>query len=78
MASAITQKGQVTLPKTVRDYLGVTPGALVEFVLGKDGQVMVVPASPARRKPNSRFAKLRGQAGEGMSTKDIMKLTRGD
>jgi AbrB family looped-hinge helix DNA binding protein len=78
MASAITQKGQVTLPKKVRDYLGVAPGSMVEFVLGKEGQVMVVPAVPTRRSPNSRFAKLRGKAGEGMSTKDIMKLTRGE
>jgi len=77
MATTVTQKGQVTIPKTVRDYLGIVPGGVVEFVLGKDGQVLVIPASSAKRRPESRFTRLRGHAGTGMTTKEIMTLTRG-
>jgi antitoxin PrlF len=29
-------------------------------------------------RPESRFARLRGQAGKGMTTDEIMALTRGD
>jgi AbrB family looped-hinge helix DNA binding protein len=31
MGSRVTRKGQVTIPKRVRDYLGIAPGNVVEF-----------------------------------------------
>jgi len=31
MATNLTSKGQVTVPKSVRDYLGLKPGAPVTF-----------------------------------------------
>lgn len=37
----VTSKGQVTIPKTVRDRLGIKPGSDVEFVEGKDGIKLV-------------------------------------
>ena len=37
---AVTTKGQVTIPKAIRDRLGLRPGDQVEFV-EKDGQVVV-------------------------------------
>lgn len=37
----ITSKGQVTLPKTVRDHLHVDQGDRVEFVIQADGAVRV-------------------------------------
>jgi len=74
--SALTTKGQVTIPKPVRDRLGVKPGDEVTFELGADGRVTV---SKARGKPSkSRFAALRGRAGKGLSTDQIMALTRGE
>lgn len=33
MLSTVTDKGQVTLPKALRDRLGIQPGAKVEFVV---------------------------------------------
>lgn len=31
MKSAVSEKGQVTIPKTVRERLGLRPGTLIEF-----------------------------------------------
>ncbi len=73
--SSVTVKGQVTIPKPVRDRLGVKPGDEVKFDLTADGQVVI---SKIRGKPaRSRFAALRGRAGKGLSTDQIMALTRG-
>ena len=38
--STINRKGQVTLPKTVRDGLGLVPGSEVEFEL-REGEVLL-------------------------------------
>jgi antitoxin PrlF len=73
--STITVKGQVTIPKPVRDRLGLKPGDEVKFDLAPDGRVAI---SKAGAKPKrSRFASLRGRAGKGLSTDQIMALTRG-
>jgi len=76
MATTVTAKGQVTIPKAVRDLLGIVPGSKVDFRRADDGSVILIPAD---QKPNaSRFARLRGHAGKGLSTEAIMALTRGD
>lgn len=43
----VTEKGQVTIPKDIRDRLGITPGSDVEFVLAEEG-VMLVKVGDAR------------------------------
>jgi antitoxin PrlF len=75
MSTIVTAKGQVTIPKTIRDFLGITPGSKVEFHRAADGSVVLAHAD--RKRPLSRFAKLRGHAGKGLSTDAIMALTRG-
>jgi AbrB family looped-hinge helix DNA binding protein len=37
--SRITQKGQVTIPKEIRDLFGIKPNDLGEFIV-KDGSIM--------------------------------------
>lgn len=76
MSATVTAKGQVTIPKPVRDLLGITPGSKVEFRRAADGSVVLVRADQ-KRMP-SRFANLRGHAGKGLSTDAIMALTRGE
>ena len=76
MSTTVTAKGQVTIPKPVRDLLGIVPGSKVDFRRAADGSVVLVRAD--RKREASRFAKLRGHAGEGLSTDAIMALTRGD
>jgi AbrB family looped-hinge helix DNA binding protein len=74
--ATVTAKGQVTIPKPVRDFLGIVPGSEVEFRRAADGTVVLTRADAKR--PASRFAKLRGHAGEGLDTDAIMALTRGE
>jgi len=77
MDTRITSKGQVTIPKPVRDFLGALPGTSVVFEISADGRVYVERAGSLAR-PRSRFAQLRGAAGPGMTTDEILALTRGD
>jgi len=74
MATTVTNKGRVTIPKPVRDRLGIEPGSAVEFDLAEDGRVVLTKVDGTR--PNGRFAALRGRAGPGLSTDEIMALTR--
>ena len=76
MATTVTSKGQVTIPKPVRDRLGVRQGDAIDFRLTADGQVVLVKVGGAA--PVSRFQALRGGAGPGLTTDEIMALTRGD
>jgi antitoxin PrlF len=77
MATNLTSKGQVTVPKTVRDYLGLKPGAAVSFERLESGEIAIRAATRAKPKA-SKFAKLRGRATIRLSTEDILALTRGD
>jgi antitoxin PrlF len=74
--STVTIKGQVTIPKAVRDLLGLHAGTQVEFRLSENGEVVLERAD--RKRPPSRIAALRGHAGPGMSTDEIMALLRGE
>jgi antitoxin PrlF len=76
VGSRVTRKGQVTIPKRVRDHLGIAPGSVVDFELGADGRIVltVVGAEP---KP-SRFERIRGIAKTKLTTDQIMALLRGN
>jgi AbrB family looped-hinge helix DNA binding protein len=37
MKALVTSKGQVTIPKELRDRFGIQPGVQVDFVAGADG-----------------------------------------
>ena len=76
MATTVTTKGQVTIPKPVRDYLGIEPGSEVNFRRAEDGHIIIERADGTR--PPSRFEKLLGSAGPGPTTDELMKLLRGD
>ncbi len=73
----LTKKGQVTIPKPIRQALGVSAGDNVEFLVTKDRQVVLVKSpsgSPfakytgylsnkAGQDPDRIVAELRGDAG---------------
>ena len=42
--STITSKGQTTIPKDIREHLGIGAGDEIEFVILENGTVMVEPA----------------------------------
>jgi len=43
--ATITSKGQVTIPKKVRDSLGLRTGDKIEFVIGQQGELAVWPVT---------------------------------
>lgn len=45
VTATITSKGQITLPREVRDHLHVQEGDRVEFEIGRDGEVRVRPVT---------------------------------
>ena len=48
MAVTVTRKGQVTIPKPVRDRLGINPGSTVDFEVGEDGRAYLAPGWQSR------------------------------
>ncbi|SRR5216683_1130420 len=47
MESAITVKGQATIPKAIREHLRLKPGDRVKFFVHPDGSVVLLPKLPA-------------------------------
>ncbi len=75
--NAVTSKGQVTIPKAIRDHLDVGPGSKVDFVMNEQGDIVLRKAgTEVRRTP--QFDRVRGSLGTGMTTDEIMALLRGD
>lgn len=71
----MTTKGQVTIPKRLRDHLGLKPGSWVEFELADDGKVVL----RTKEKPiKGRFDAILGSAKLDMTTDEIMRLLRGE
>jgi len=46
MESAITVKGQATIPKAIREHLRLKPGDRVKFFVHPDGSVALLPKLP--------------------------------
>lgn len=73
----ITSKGQVTIPQAIRERYGLLPDTEVEFV-ESDGRVTLVPRASTDNDRGYRvIARLRGSATAGMTTDEILALTRG-
>jgi len=75
MTVTVTSKGQVTIPKPVRDRLGINPGSKVEFEVAEDGRAFLRRVGKRAVKP-SRFERMRGTATSGLTTDEIMALSR--
>jgi len=76
MGMTVTRKGQVIIPKPVRDRLGIKPGSKVEFEIGADGRAFLRRSGEGRIPPG-RFVRMRGSATSGLTTDEIMALSRG-
>ena len=66
MTVTVTSKGQVTVPKQVRD-----------FEVAEDGRAFLRKVGKRTVKP-SRFERMRGTATGGLTTDAIMALSRGE
>jgi antitoxin PrlF len=78
MLATLTSKGQVTIPKCIRDALRLQPGALVEFSVNVAGEVALRQLRPASdgNTRGDRFDAVRGQANVRWRTDTLMKLLR--
>jgi len=74
MESAITVKGQATIPKAIREHLRLKPGDRVKFFVHPDGSVVLLPKLSAaalrgilksRRRRPVPIAEMTEAAGEG-------------
>jgi len=70
----VTEKGQVTIPKPIRDALGIHPESEVEFTLEGDHAVLRKTERPDAVA--ERLSRYRGAASSGLSTEQILALTR--
>jgi AbrB family looped-hinge helix DNA binding protein len=82
MATSMTVKGQVTIPKKVREALRLAPGDGVEFDVNQEGQIVVCKADSrvsgkARGAKRDRFEAARGKAQVKWRTDELMLLLRG-
>ena len=74
----ITDDGQVTIPEDIRKRCGLVPGSEVEFeVVGDAVQLKKKDVAPLSRG-EALVAHLRGRGTSGMTTDEIMALTRGE
>ncbi len=80
MSTTLTVKGQVTIPKQIRDALGLAPGSAVDFAVNRDGEVVVHKVAQSKataKKQPDRFEAARGKADVKWRTQDLMALLRG-
>jgi AbrB family looped-hinge helix DNA binding protein len=74
--SAITVKGQATIPKAIREHLRLKPGDRIKFFVHPDGSVVLLPKLPAsalrgtikskRRRPVTVAEMAEAAAGTGV------------
>jgi AbrB family looped-hinge helix DNA binding protein len=70
----VTEKGQVTIPQSVRVALNISPGDEVEFECQGEQAVLRRVAQP--EQVAERIAAYRGSADAGLSTEEILEMTR--
>jgi len=75
MLSTVTTKGQVTIPKEIRDLLHILPNDKVDFIV-EEGRAVLVPVKTLRElrgavpaKAGSTFAAERAAAKRAVATR---------
>ena len=69
----VTTKGQVTIPRNVREVMGIVPGTNIDFI-EDNGRYFIVKTP--KRKSTNKFKRFRGVAIAKMTTDEILSLTR--
>lgn len=77
--SSITSKGQVTIPRAIREEFGLLPHTEVEFVVA-NGRIQLIRA---KKKGGGRGAKIvermrRSKWQSNLTADEIMELTRSE
>jgi len=77
MSTTLTVKGQVTIPKPIRDALGLKAGAKLDFAVNDNGQI-VLQQAPVSKRSRDRFERARGKADVAWRTDELMALLRSE
>jgi AbrB family looped-hinge helix DNA binding protein len=79
----VTEKGQVTIPKSIRDRLGIGPGSEVDFVI-RDGKTVLVKAESSpddtdrdQQELREHLVRIRGTGRAGLTSDELIEMTRG-
>ena len=82
--TTVRTKGQVTIPKAVRDRHGISVGTKLE-VLDQGDDILLRKAQPRKGRSKARdvefeayLDRVRGSLDIGMSTDEYMELLRGE
>ena len=80
--TTLTSKGQITLPKPLRDRLGLKTGAQVDFVVNEKGEIVLKPAKkPLPKAAQAYRAALLAVSGTTdkrfATTDEFMRFVRG-
>lgn len=80
VSTTMTSKGQVTIPKPIRDALHLIPGCAIEFSVNAQGEVVLHAGKPqaAKKTVHDRFEAARGKADIKWRTDELMALLRGE
>jgi len=72
----VTTKGQVTIPRHIREKLGIVPNSEIDFK-EEINRFYLLKKTGGGSKHENRYSRFRGSATVKMSTDEIMALTRG-
>jgi AbrB family looped-hinge helix DNA binding protein len=72
----VTAKGHVTIPREIRNQMGILPGNEIEFIPARDGRVYLRMIT-GKGRGKELVARLFGKGDVKMSTDEILALTRG-
>ena len=73
----VTEKGQVTIPKALRDRFGMGAGTEIRFE-ARDDVLVVTKIATRSARGAAVVERLKGRGDVDMTTDEIMALTRGD
>jgi antitoxin PrlF len=78
MTTTITVKGQVTLPKKVRDAVGLKPGDKVEVRATASGGVYIEKPGAQEAYKANLYALAERRLIRGITTDELMEMSRGE
>lgn len=79
----VTSKGQVTIPRDLRELAGIEPGSEVIFAI-EDHKIIITPKHVKREeemqarmeKALEHLRKMRGTGDQSLKAEDVMRMTR--
>ena len=71
--ATMTKKGQVTIPKSIRDALGLHSGDKLEFIIDESGRVLCTPVT---RRVDDVFGRLHRSGRKAVSIEEMDACVR--